>query len=135
MRNLVNIEVIDGQLMQISRKLFLTHYVHKKSPTLNIARCAVFRKSKKPPQLPKNRHQLNAVADSGVSGPWGPQFCGALCKGVTQRIPAGVLGGTANTPVGVRAEPRRQTHFGNNIFKLVEHQVSWSQSIPIIPIR
>ena len=30
-------EVTDGQLMQISRKLFLTHNVHKKSPTLNIA--------------------------------------------------------------------------------------------------
>ena len=32
------------------------------------------------------------VADRGVSGPWGPQFCGALCKGVTQRFPAGVWG-------------------------------------------
>ena len=52
MRNLVRIEVKDGQLMQISRKLFLTHYVHKKSPTLNIA---VFRKLKKPPQPPKNQ--------------------------------------------------------------------------------
>ena len=30
------------------------------------------------------------MADRGVSGPWGPQFCGALCKGVTQRFPAGV---------------------------------------------
>ena len=49
MRNLVRIDVTDGQLMQISRKLFLMHYVHKKSPTLNIARCAVFRKRKKPP--------------------------------------------------------------------------------------
>ncbi len=49
MRNLLRIEVTDGQLMQISRKLFLTHYVHKKLPTLNIARCAVFRKRKKPP--------------------------------------------------------------------------------------
>ena len=44
----------DGRLMQISRKLFLTHYVHNESPTLNIARCAVFRKRKKPPQPPKN---------------------------------------------------------------------------------
>ena len=32
------------------------------------------------------------MADRGVSGPWGPQFCGALCKGVTQRFPAGVWG-------------------------------------------
>ena len=28
------------------------------------------------------------VADRGVSGPWGPQFCGALCN-ATQRLPAG----------------------------------------------
>ena len=55
MRNLVRIEVTDDQLMQISRKLFLTHYVHNKSPTLNIARWAVFRKRKKPPQPPKNQ--------------------------------------------------------------------------------
>ncbi len=33
-----------------------------------------------------------AVADRGVSGPWGPQFCGALCKGVTQRLLAGGSG-------------------------------------------
>ena len=55
MRNLVRIEVTDGQLMQISRNLFLTHNVHKKSLTLNIARLAVFRKRKKPPQSPKNQ--------------------------------------------------------------------------------
>ena len=63
MRNLVRIDVTDGQLMQISRKLFLTHYVHKKSSTLNIARCAVFKKHKKPPQPPKNQPptECNAV--------------------------------------------------------------------------
>ena len=32
---------------------------------------------------------LLPVADRGVSGPWGPIFCGALCKGVTQCFPAG----------------------------------------------
>ena len=31
------------------------------------------------------------VADRGVSGPWGPQFYGALCRGVTQRFPVGGL--------------------------------------------
>ena len=34
-------------------------------------------------------HHLCPVADRGVSGPWGPQFCGALCNGETQRLPAG----------------------------------------------
>ena len=28
-----------------------------------------------------------AMADRGVSGPWGPQFCGALCNGLIQRFP------------------------------------------------
>ena len=37
------------------------------------------------------------VADRGVSGPWGPQFCGALCYGETQRLPAG---GAGSPPVG-----------------------------------
>ena len=55
---------------------------------------------------------MRAVADRGVSGPWGPQFCGALCNGDTQRLPAG---GAGSPPVGSEAEPRRQTHFGNNI--------------------
>ena len=55
---------------------------------------------------------LLSVADRGVSGPWGPQFCGALCYGETQRLPAG---GAGSPPVGSEAEPRRQTHFGNNI--------------------
>ena len=32
----------------------------------------------------------SAVADRGGSGSWGPLFCGALCKGVTHRFPAGV---------------------------------------------
>ena len=55
---------------------------------------------------------LTAVADSRVSGPWGPQFCGALCYGETQRLPAG---GAGRPPVGSEAGPRTQTHFGNNI--------------------
>ena len=29
------------------------------------------------------------MADRGVSGPWGPQFCGALCNGETQRLQVG----------------------------------------------
>ena len=37
--------------MQISRTFFLPHNVYKKSPTLNIARCALFRKREKPPPL------------------------------------------------------------------------------------
>ena len=32
------------------------------------------------------------VANRGVSGPWGPQFCGALYNGETQRLPAGAAG-------------------------------------------
>ena len=47
-----------------------------------------------------------------VMGPWGPQFCGALCYGETQRLPAG---GAGSPPVGSEAGPRTQTHFGNNI--------------------
>ena len=43
-----------------------------------------------------------AVADRGVSGPWGPQFCGALCYGETQRLPAG---GAGSPPVGPRQSP------------------------------
>ena len=54
-----------------------------------------------------------AVADHGASGPWGPQFCGALCKGVTQRLPAGGLG-RCKPLAGSGAEPRSQTHFRNN---------------------
>ena len=54
-----------------------------------------------------------AVADRGVSGPWGPQFCGALCNGETQRLPAG---GAGSPQVGSEAKPRMQTHFGNNIY-------------------
>ena len=56
-----------------------------------------------------------AVADRGVSGPWGPQFCGALCNGETQRL---LAGGAGSPPVGSEAEPRRQTHFGDNILKI-----------------
>ena len=35
--------------------------------------------------------RIHPVADRGVSGPWDPQFCGALCNGETQRLPAGAL--------------------------------------------
>ena len=41
---------------------------------------------------------VTPVADRGVSGSWGPQFCGALCNGETQRLTAGAL----EAPVGVR---------------------------------
>ena len=58
------------------------------------------------------RGEIHTVADRGVSGPWGPQFCGALCNGETQRLPAG---GAGSPQVGSEARPRRQTHFGNNI--------------------
>ena len=34
---------------------------------------------------------LGPVADRGVSEPWGPQFCGALCNGETQRLPLEAL--------------------------------------------
>ena len=60
-------------------------------------------------------NDLPAVADRGVSGPWGPQFCGALCNGETQRLPDG---GAGSPQVGSEAKPRRQTHFGNNILKI-----------------
>ena len=56
-----------------------------------------------------------AVADRGVSGPWGPQFCEALGNGEAQRLPAG---GAGSPQVGSEAKPRRQTHFGNNILKI-----------------
>ena len=62
MRSSVRIEVTHGQLMQISRKLFLTHNVHKKSPTLNIAWCAVFRKRKQPPSPSKNQPPIDCNA-------------------------------------------------------------------------
>ena len=56
--------------------------------------------------------EVEPVADRGVSGPWGPQFCGALCNCETERLPAG---GAGSPPAGSGAEPRRQTNFGNNI--------------------
>ena len=40
----------------------------------------------------KEEMERQAVADRGVSRPCGLQFCGALCKGVTQRFLAGGLG-------------------------------------------
>ena len=36
---------------------------------------------------------------------------------VTQRFPAGGLGGAVSPPTGSGAEPRKQTHFGNNLLK------------------
>ena len=55
--------------------------------------------------LRRMMHQ--SVADRGVSGPWGPQFCGALCN-VSQ---LGVLGRRKPPPppAGSVAEPRRQS--------------------------
>ena len=47
---LVRIEVADDQHIYADQpKFFLALYVQKKSPTLNVARCAVFRQRKKPP--------------------------------------------------------------------------------------
>ena len=37
---------------------------------------------------------------------------------VTQPNPAGGLGGDESPPAGSGAEPRRQTHFGNNLLKI-----------------
>ena len=37
-----------------------------------------------------------AVPDRAASEPWGPQFCGVLCKGVTERLPARGLAPEAN---------------------------------------
>ena len=37
---------------------------------------------------------------------------------VTQPNPAGGLGGAESPPAGCGAEPRRQTHFGNNLLKI-----------------
>ena len=51
----------------------------------------------------------DTVADRGVSGPWGPQFCGALCKGVTQRFTAGAWGGVVSPTTVSGAEPLRQS--------------------------
>ena len=39
------------------------------------------------------------MADRGVSGPWGPQFCGALSNIENQCLPAG---GALEAPGGVR---------------------------------
>ena len=36
---------------------------------------------------------------------------------VTQPFPAGGLGGAVSPPTGPGTEPRKQTHFGNNLFK------------------
>ena len=56
-----------------------------------------------------------AVADRGVSGPWGPQFCGALCN-----VPQlGVWGRRKPPPPsGVRGRAPEAKHFGNNILKI-----------------
>ena len=37
---------------------------------------------------------------------------------VAQPSPAGGLGGAVSPPTGSGAEPRRQTHFGNNLLKI-----------------
>ena len=47
---------------------------------------------------------------------------------VTQPFPAGGLGGAVSPPTGPGTEPRKQTHFGNNL-------VSGSPSTPLIPAQ
>ena len=56
-----------------------------------------------------NTGPLSSGGSWGI-GALGPQFCGALCKGVTQRLPAGGLV-RCKSLAGSGAEPRRQTHF------------------------
>ena len=48
-------EVTHDQIMEIGSKLFLALYAQNQSPTLNAARYAIFRKSKKAPPM-KNLH-------------------------------------------------------------------------------
>ena len=76
----------------------------------------------------------------GSGGSWGlgalgPAILWGLLQGCDSTYPRWGSGALQTPPAGSGAETRRQTHFGNNILKLVENQVSWSQSIPIIPIR
>ena len=46
------------------------------------------------------------MADRGASG---PRFCGALCKGVIQRLPAGGLG---------RCKPQEANAFSQQLLKI-----------------
>ena len=48
---------------------------------------------------------------------------------MNQRFPAGGFGGCCEPPAGSGADPRRQTHFGNNLLKSGLKQVSGSPSI------
>ena len=48
---------------------------------------------------------------------------------VNQPFPAGGFGGRREPPSGSGAEPRRQTHFGNNLLKSGLKQVSGLPSI------
>ena len=43
---------------------------------------------------------------------------GVADRCVTQPNSAGGLGGAVSPPAGSGAEPRRQTHFGNNLLKI-----------------
>ena len=52
-----------------------------------------------------NVYGLHSVRDRGVSGPLGPLFCGALCNGETQRLPAGGGGGAGSPPAGSGQSP------------------------------
>ena len=47
---------------------------------------------------------------------------------MNQPFPAGGMEGTVSPPAGSGAEPRRQTHFGNNLLKSGLKQVSGSLS-------
>ena len=57
----------------------------------------------------------DGLYSGGSWGLGGPQFCGALCKGVTQRFPAGDLWSCYNPPPqrGPGRAPEAK-HFGNN---------------------
>ena len=57
------------------------------------------------------------MADRGVSGPWDPQICEALWKGVTQRVPAGFLG-ALKAPSGARGGAPEANAFWQNILKI-----------------
>ena len=58
------------------------------------------------------------MADRGVSEPWDPQLCGALCKGVTQRLRAGDLGRCKPPYSGVRGRSPEANAFSQQLLKI-----------------
>ena len=77
-------EVTDDQIMQIGRKLFLALYAQTQSPTLNTARCAMFRKCKKAPPLknlpPTDCNALiHFLRVHGQCGKTRPSYCQHMC--------------------------------------------------------